>query len=61
MSNLYSKIIDDSYSCIDYIPETISFLISSKKASEEIYSRELFNSTIGGDLNLVTICLNFNN
>jgi hypothetical protein len=58
---LFSKILDDSYSCVDYIPETVSFLISSKKASEEIYSRELFNSTIGGNLKLVTICLNFNN
>ncbi len=58
---LFSKIIDNSYSCIDYIPETISFLISSKKVSEEIYSRELFNSTIGGNTKLVTICLNFNN
>ena len=39
---LYSKIVDHSYSSIDYIPESISFLMSSKKASKEIYSRELF-------------------
>jgi hypothetical protein len=56
----YSKIIDDSYDCSEYIPETISFLTSSKKASEEIYNRILFNASIGGE-KLTTICMNFNN
>ncbi len=56
----YSKIIDESFDCSEYIPETISFLTSSKKASEEIYNRILFNASIGGD-KLTTICMNFNN
>ncbi|MFX0037780.1 MAG: hypothetical protein ACFFCY_00285 [Promethearchaeota archaeon] len=56
----YSKIIDTSYNCSEYIPETISFLTSSKKASEEIYNRTLFNACIGGE-KLATICMNFNN
>jgi len=55
----YSKIFDETYDCLDYIPETISFLTSSKKASEEIYNRTLFNASIGGE-KLATICLNFN-
>ncbi len=57
---IYSKRFDPSYDCSEYIPETISFLISSKKASEQIYSRVLFNSTIGGE-KIATICVNFNN
>ncbi len=57
---IYSKILDDSYDCSEYIPETISFLTSSKKASEEIYNRILFNASIGGE-KLSTICVNFNN
>ena len=40
----YSKIFDKSYDCTDYIPETISFLTSSKKASTQIYNRVLFNA-----------------
>ena len=56
----YSKIFDATYDCTDYIPETISFLTSSKKASEEIYNRTLFNASIGGE-RLTTICINFNN
>jgi hypothetical protein len=56
----YSKIIDASFDCSEYIPETISFLTSSKKASEDIYNRVLFNATIGGE-KLTTICINFNN
>ncbi|MFW9971244.1 MAG: hypothetical protein ACFFDF_13710 [Candidatus Odinarchaeota archaeon] len=56
----YSKIIDQSYNCSEYIPETISFLTSSKKVSEEIYNRTLFNASIGGE-SLATICMNFNN
>ncbi|MFX1302277.1 MAG: hypothetical protein ACFFBV_08905 [Promethearchaeota archaeon] len=56
----YSKIYDKTYDCSDYIPETISFLTSSKKASEEIYNRTLFNASIGGE-KLITICMNFNN
>ncbi|MBN1802664.1 MAG: hypothetical protein JW891_14225 [Candidatus Lokiarchaeota archaeon] len=58
---LYSKIIDNTYDCKDYIPETISFLTASKKTSEQIYSRPLFNSSIGGEKHLTTICVNFNN
>ena len=58
---LYSKIFDDSYDCVDYIPETISFLTSSKKVSEQIYNQPLFYSTIGGEKHLTTICINFNN
>ncbi|MFX0024265.1 MAG: hypothetical protein ACFE9S_18205 [Candidatus Hermodarchaeota archaeon] len=57
---IYSKILDDSFDCSEYIPETISFLTSSKKASEEIYNRILFNASIGGE-KLTTICVNFNN
>jgi hypothetical protein len=56
----YSNIIDESFDCSDYIPETISFLTSSKKASENIYNRTLFNASIGGE-KLTTICMNFNN
>lgn len=57
---IYSKILDNSFDCSDYIPEAISFLTSSKKASEEIYSRPLLNATIGGE-KLSTVCVNFNN
>jgi len=57
---LYSKVINDRRDCSEYIPETISFLTSSKKASEEIYNRVLLNSTIGGE-SLSTLCINFNN
>ncbi|TXT58393.1 MAG: hypothetical protein BAJALOKI2v1_380004 [Promethearchaeota archaeon] len=57
---LFSKIFDESYDCAEYIPETISFLTSSKKASKEIYNRILFNSSIGGE-NIGTVCVNFNN
>jgi len=56
----YSKIFDKTYDCSEYIPETISFLTSSKKASEQIYNRILFNASIGGE-KLSTICINFNN
>ncbi len=56
----YSEIFDKTYDCLDYIPETISFLTSSKKVSEEIYNRTLFNASIGGE-KLATICINFNN
>ncbi len=58
---LYTKIIDPKYDCTDYIPEAISFLTSTKKASIEIYNRVLFNATIGGEQSLSTICINFNN
>ncbi|MFX1375055.1 MAG: hypothetical protein ACFFA0_04525 [Promethearchaeota archaeon] len=57
---LYSKILDNAYDCSEYIPETISFLTSSKKVSEEIYNKPLFNGTIGGN-KIVSICMNFNN
>jgi hypothetical protein len=57
---IYSKIFEDSYDCTEFIPETISFLTSSKKASEDIYNRILFNGSIGGET-IVTTCLNFNN
>ncbi len=56
----FSNIFDATYDCSDYIPETISFLTSSKKVSEEIYNRTLFNASIGGE-RLATICMNFNN
>jgi hypothetical protein len=56
----YSKIIDNSYDCSDYIPETISFLTSSKKTSEEIFSKILYHGTIVGE-KITTICINFNN
>ncbi len=58
---LFSKILDKTYDCKDYIPETISFLTASKKTSEQIYSRPLFNSSIGGEKHLTTICMNLNN
>ncbi|MFX1523318.1 MAG: hypothetical protein ACFFCC_07440 [Promethearchaeota archaeon] len=57
---LHSKVFDVTYDCIDYIPETISFLTSSKKTSEEIFNRTLFNACIMG-AKIFTICLNFNN
>jgi hypothetical protein len=57
---LYSKVFDEKFDCTDYIPETISFVTSSKKISEDIYNRILFNGTIGGE-KITTICLNFNN
>jgi hypothetical protein len=57
---LYSTIFDSDYDCSDFIPETISFLTSSKKTSEEIYNRALFIGTIGGN-KITTICMNFNN
>jgi hypothetical protein len=56
----YSNLIDNSFDCSDYVPETISFLTSSKKISDEIYNRTLFNASIGGE-KFVTICINFNN
>ncbi|MHA2181400.1 MAG: hypothetical protein ACXAAH_08260 [Promethearchaeota archaeon] len=57
---LYSKVFDEKFDCSDYIPETISFVTSSKKISEDVYNRILFNGTIGGE-KITTICLNFNN
>ena len=56
----YSNLIDSTFDCSEYVPETISFLTSSKKISEEIYCRTLFNASLGGE-KLVTVCLNFNN
>ena len=56
----YSNLIDSSFDSSDYVPETISFLTSSKKISEEIYGRTLFNASIGGE-KFVTVCINFNN
>ena len=56
---LYSNIIDTTFDCSDYIPETISFLTSSKKISEEIYNRNLYTASIGGE-KLVTVCMNLN-
>ncbi|MFX1324170.1 MAG: hypothetical protein ACFE8N_04380 [Promethearchaeota archaeon] len=57
---LYSKIFDEKYDCSDYIPETLSFMTSSKKVSEDVYNRVLFNGSIGGE-RISTVCLNFNN
>ena len=45
---------------MEYVPETISFLTSSKKTSEEIFRKVLFNASIGG-VRITTICINFNN
>ena len=56
---LYSNIIDSTFDCSEYVPETISFLTSSKKISEEIYNRKLYNASIGGE-RLVTVCMNLN-
>ena len=56
----YSNLIDSTFDCSEYVPETISFLTSSKKISEEIYNRTLFNASIGGE-KLATVCINFNN
>jgi len=56
----YSKVFDKTYDCTEYIPETISFLTSSKKTSEEIFNKPLFNASIGG-IKITTICVNFNN
>ncbi|MFX0017815.1 MAG: hypothetical protein ACFFDL_08895 [Promethearchaeota archaeon] len=56
----FSKVFDPTYDCSEYIPETISFLTSSKKISKEIYNRILFNAAIGGE-KITTICINFNN
>ncbi|MFX1311501.1 MAG: hypothetical protein ACFFHD_02670 [Promethearchaeota archaeon] len=57
---IYSKLFDEEYDCSEYIPETISVLTSSKKLSEEVYNRILFNTSIGGE-KITTICINFNN
>ncbi len=57
---LYSKVFDETYNCTEYIPETISFLTSSKKTSEEIFNKVLFNASIGG-VKINTICVNCNN
>ncbi|MHA1473486.1 MAG: hypothetical protein ACTSQW_10380 [Promethearchaeota archaeon] len=56
---LYSNIIDSTFDCSEYVPETISFLTSSKKISEDIYNRNLYSASIGGE-RLVTICMNLN-
>ncbi|MFX1587452.1 MAG: hypothetical protein ACFFC1_04785, partial [Promethearchaeota archaeon] len=56
----FSKVFDPTYDCSEYIPETISFLTSSKKISKEIYNRILFNAAIGGE-KITTVCINFNN
>ncbi|MBD3254038.1 MAG: hypothetical protein GF383_03055 [Candidatus Lokiarchaeota archaeon] len=53
----YSQIYDNSYDCSDYIPETISVFISSRKACNELYSKELLYSSIGGE-KILTICVN---
>ena len=57
---LYSKIIDKNPNSSDYIPETISFLTTAKKAISEIYNRILFNAVIAGE-KILTICINLNN
>ena len=55
----YSNITDSTFDCSEFVPETISFLTSSKKISEEIYTRNLYNASIGGE-KLVTVCINLN-
>jgi len=57
---LHSKVFDETYDCTEYIPETISFLTSSKKTSEEIFNKVLFNASIVG-MKITTICMNFKN
>lgn len=57
---LYSKIFDNNPNSSDYIPETISFLTTAKKATSEIYNRILFNAVIAGE-GILTICINLNN
>ncbi|MEJ2251908.1 MAG: hypothetical protein P8Y97_19895, partial [Candidatus Lokiarchaeota archaeon] len=57
---IYTKLFDNKYDCSEFAPEAVSFFISSKKASEEVYNRELFYSSMGGE-KIATICMNFNN
>jgi hypothetical protein len=57
---LHSKVFDESYDCTDFIPETIGFLTSTKKTSEDIFNKVLFNASIGGN-RIITVCVNFNN
>ena len=56
----YSNILDNDPNSSDYIPETISFLTTAKKATSEIYNRILFNALIASE-NILTICINLNN
>ncbi|MBN1215412.1 MAG: hypothetical protein JXA99_08200 [Candidatus Lokiarchaeota archaeon] len=56
----YKKIIDDSFNYNNLIPETISFITSSKKSSEEIFKRIMLISIICGQ-KTTTICMNFRN
>lgn len=56
----YSKILDENLDCNKYIAEAIGFLTSSKRVSQEIYNRLLFNASLGGE-RLSIIMLNFNN
>ncbi|MBY9006535.1 MAG: hypothetical protein KGD63_07230 [Candidatus Lokiarchaeota archaeon] len=56
----FKKVIDDSFNYDNLIPETISFLTSSKKSSEEIFKRIMLISIISG-VNTTTICMNFGN
>lgn len=55
---IHSEIFNSQFDCSDYIPETITFLTSTKKTSEEIYNKTLINAAIGGE-KIVTICINF--
>jgi len=55
---LHSEIFNNHFDFKDYIPETITFLTSTKKTSEEIYNKSLMNAAIGGE-KIVTICINF--
>ena len=57
---LFSKILDNNLNSSDYIPETISFLTTAKKATIEIHNRILFNAVIAGE-DILTICINLNN
>ena len=56
---LYSNIVDSTFDCSEYVAETIGFLTSSKKICEDIYTRNLYNASIGGE-KLITICMNLN-
>lgn len=50
---------NSSHNFEDFIPETISFVTASKKASQEIYNKTMLMSVING-VKTSTICINFN-
>ncbi|MFX1339734.1 MAG: hypothetical protein ACFFDK_14070, partial [Promethearchaeota archaeon] len=56
---LFSRLMKESRSFLENTTEIISFISSCKKASETIYNKELFNSSISSQTNSV-ICINLN-